>query len=68
MRVIRIVPDLPADEPAAGAEFYAQVLGLELAMNHGWIATFVAPDNPAAQISLMLRTRPRPYAWTCRLK
>ena len=53
MRIRRIVPDLHAPEPGAARRFYADVLGLELAMDHGWIATFVAPDNAAAQISVM---------------
>src|SRR4051794_37849619 len=26
---------------------------LAIAMDHGWIVTFAAPDNPAAQISVM---------------
>ncbi len=51
--VRRVVPDFQAPEPAAAAEFYAQVLGLEVVMDLGWIVTFAAPDNPAAQISVM---------------
>jgi len=51
--VRRIVPNLQADDPAASGGFYADVLGLEPAMDLGWIVTFAAPDNPAAQISLM---------------
>lgn len=53
VQVRRIVPDLPAEHPGASADFYREVLGLERAMDQGWIATFVAPGNPAAQISLM---------------
>ena len=53
MAVRRIVPDFRADDPAASTEFYAEVLGLEVVMDHGWIVTFAAPGNPAAQISLM---------------
>jgi predicted enzyme related to lactoylglutathione lyase len=53
MAVRRVVPDFQADEPAASARFYAEVLGLEVAMDQGWIVTFAAPENPAAQISLM---------------
>jgi predicted enzyme related to lactoylglutathione lyase len=53
MAVRRIVPDFHATDPVAAREFYADVLGLELAMDLGWIATFVAPGNPAAQISVM---------------
>lgn len=55
MRIRRVVPDLHAENPAASREFYEQVLGLELAMDLGWILTFAAPDNPAAQISVMSR-------------
>jgi predicted enzyme related to lactoylglutathione lyase len=48
-----VVPDFQADDPRAGEEFYAAVLGLEVAMDHGWIVTFAAPENPGAQISVM---------------
>ena len=53
MRVRRIVPDFQAQDPAASTEFYAEVLELEVAMDQGWIVTFVAPGNPTAQISVM---------------
>ena len=49
----RIVPDLPAQDPGASRAFYVDVLGLEVAMDLGWIVTFAAPGNPAAQISVM---------------
>ena len=47
------MPVFEGQDPAASAGFYADVLGFELAMDMGWIATFVAPDNPTAQISVM---------------
>ena len=53
MRVRRVVPDLHAADPAAGRAFYAEVLGLEVVMDHGWIVTYAAPDNPQAQLSVM---------------
>lgn len=53
MFVKRVVPDFHAQDPAASSEFYASVLGLEVVMHHGWIVTFAAPGNPAAQISVM---------------
>jgi catechol 2,3-dioxygenase-like lactoylglutathione lyase family enzyme len=53
MHVRRVVPDFHAQHPAASSDFYAEVLGLETAMDQGWIVTFVAPGNPAAQISVM---------------
>jgi catechol 2,3-dioxygenase-like lactoylglutathione lyase family enzyme len=53
MSVRRIVPDFHSPEPAASCGFYSEVLGMELAMDHGWIVTFVAPGNPAAQVTVM---------------
>jgi catechol 2,3-dioxygenase-like lactoylglutathione lyase family enzyme len=50
MPVRRIVPDLHAEDPAAGREFYREVLGLDLAMDMGWVANYVAPGNPGAQL------------------
>jgi predicted enzyme related to lactoylglutathione lyase len=53
MSVRRIVPDLHAADPAAGHGFYAEVLGLEVAMDLGWIVTYADPANPGAQLSVM---------------
>ncbi len=47
------MPVFAAQDPAASGEFYVEVLGLEVVMDHGWIITFAAPGNPVAQISLM---------------
>jgi catechol 2,3-dioxygenase-like lactoylglutathione lyase family enzyme len=55
MTVKRIVPDLPMTDVAASRAFYEGVLGLEVAMDLGWIATFAAPDTPRVQISVMAR-------------
>lgn len=49
----RIVPNLKVDDAATGHEFYAELLGLDKAMDLGWIVTFRSPDNPRAQISLV---------------
>ena len=54
------MPVFDAQDPAASGEFYAEVLGLEVVMDHGWIVTFAAPDNPAAQISLMTQDASAP--------
>jgi predicted enzyme related to lactoylglutathione lyase len=51
--VRRIVPDLHADDPAAARAFYEGVLGLEVAMDHGWIVTLAAPGDRRAQVSVM---------------
>ena len=60
MPVRRIVPDFHSPDPGASRSFYAEVLGLEVAMDMGWIVTVAAPGNPAAQISLMQRDASAP--------
>ena len=52
MRIRRIVPDLHGD-PAASRAFYEDVMGLELDMDLGWIATFASTSNETAQLSVM---------------
>jgi catechol 2,3-dioxygenase-like lactoylglutathione lyase family enzyme len=51
--VRRIVPNLRSDDPAGCREFYEGLLGLELAMDMDWIATFASPSNPTAQVTLI---------------
>ncbi len=51
--VRRVVPNFQADDPAASAEFYAEVLGLEPVMDLGWVVTCAAPVSLAAQISVV---------------
>jgi predicted enzyme related to lactoylglutathione lyase len=53
MGVRRIVPDFHAPDPSASADFYEQVLGLEVVMDLDWVVTYAAPDNPSAQINAM---------------
>jgi catechol 2,3-dioxygenase-like lactoylglutathione lyase family enzyme len=53
MSVRRIVPDFQSPDPAESREFYAEVLGLEVVMDLGWVMTFAAPGNPAAQLTVM---------------
>jgi catechol 2,3-dioxygenase-like lactoylglutathione lyase family enzyme len=52
MTVLRIVADLPAADPAAVAAFYCELLGLELLMDHGFIATVGASARTPVQLSL----------------
>jgi catechol 2,3-dioxygenase-like lactoylglutathione lyase family enzyme len=53
MGVRRIVADLHAEDPAAGHAFYRDVLGLEVAMDQGWVVTYAAPGNPVAQLTVI---------------
>ena len=60
MSVRRIVPDLHAEDPAAARMFYADVLGLEVAMDLGWIVTYAVPGSPAVPLSVMTN---KPELW-----
>jgi catechol 2,3-dioxygenase-like lactoylglutathione lyase family enzyme len=53
MHVKRVVPDIKSKHMADSRAFYVDFLGLKLAMDMGFIMTFVSPDNPTAQISVM---------------
>ena len=53
MTVRRVVPDLHGDRPVESRAFYEDVIGLELQMDMGWIATFGSRSNPTAQVSVM---------------
>jgi predicted enzyme related to lactoylglutathione lyase len=61
MTVRRVVPDLHG-EPLASRAFYEDVIGLELRMDMGWIATFVSPANEAAQVTVMSEDATAPVA------
>jgi catechol 2,3-dioxygenase-like lactoylglutathione lyase family enzyme len=51
MKVKRIVANVDTHDVAAAKRFYQDVLGLDLLMNHGWIATFGSRDHMSIQIS-----------------
>ncbi len=52
MAVRRIVANIAAADLDAAKRFYGDVLGLEVAMNHGWIVTYVAKAEASVQISI----------------
>lgn len=53
MTIRRVVPNLKSTNIDANRAFYVDFAGFELAMDMGWIATFVAPGQAAAQISVL---------------
>jgi len=53
MSVKRIVPDIKSKHLDASRQFYVDVVGLEVAMDMGFIVTLVSASNPTAQVSLM---------------
>jgi hypothetical protein len=62
MSVSRIVPNISSADPAASKPFYEGVLGLDIAMDMGWIMTFASPSNPMAQVSVVASvTRAEPH-------
>jgi catechol 2,3-dioxygenase-like lactoylglutathione lyase family enzyme len=63
MNVRRIVPNINSADPSASKSFYGAVLGLDTAMDMGWIVTFASPSNPTAQVSVVASsTRNEPHA------
>ena len=53
MTIKRVVPDITSERMDESRTFYTDFLGLNLAMDMGWILTFVSPTNPTAQITLL---------------
>jgi len=53
MKVERIVANIATADIAAAKRFYEDVLGLELLMDMGWIATYGGPARMKVQLSIM---------------
>ncbi len=51
MRVRRIVTNIATADPSAAKAFYGEILGLDLLMDRGWIATYGSRDTMSVQIS-----------------
>lgn len=51
MEVKRIVANASTPDPAEADALYHGVLGLDLAMDHGWIRKYVANSKMAVQVS-----------------
>jgi catechol 2,3-dioxygenase-like lactoylglutathione lyase family enzyme len=52
MVVKRIVPNIGTKHVEQAKAFYADILGLRLVMDHGWILTFAAETSAVPQISI----------------
>lgn len=53
MTIRRIVPDIKSKRLDDSRAFYVDFLGLKVAIDLGWIVTFVSPSNPTAQIRVL---------------
>lgn len=51
MTVRRVVANIATDRMEAAKAFYGGLLGMRLAMDHGWIVTFVGSGEGIPQIS-----------------
>jgi catechol 2,3-dioxygenase-like lactoylglutathione lyase family enzyme len=49
----RVVPDIQTDRLEESREFYTKLIGLETAMDLGWIVTLISPVNETSQLSLL---------------
>jgi catechol 2,3-dioxygenase-like lactoylglutathione lyase family enzyme len=58
MELSRAVPILTVADVGAAADEYAALLGLEIVMDHGWIATLGSANGP--QFSVMSRDATAP--------
>jgi catechol 2,3-dioxygenase-like lactoylglutathione lyase family enzyme len=52
MRVQRIVANIAAQDPARARAFYGEALGLDVAMDLGWIVTFAGEAQARVQLSV----------------
>lgn len=53
MEFRRITPDIISNKIEESKNFYTGFVGLKLAMDMGWILTFISESNPTAQINLL---------------
>ena len=60
MKIRRIVPDITGSDFGASQKFYTKILGLQLAMDLGWVMTFVSPNNPSVQITIIQKDQTAP--------
>ena len=51
MKVKRIVANIETPDVTAARGFYGELLGLDLLMDHGWIATYASRAAMSVQIS-----------------
>ena len=53
MGVTRIVPNLPVTDVARASELYAQIFGLAVGMDLGWVGNLAPAQAPHVQLQVM---------------
>jgi catechol 2,3-dioxygenase-like lactoylglutathione lyase family enzyme len=51
--ISRAVPNIKSDRPAETRDFFVDLLGLEVAMDIGWVVTVASPTNRSAQVNII---------------
>jgi predicted enzyme related to lactoylglutathione lyase len=51
MKILRIVTNIEAADVGQADAFYKDLLGLDLAMDHGWIRSYTAKAKMAVQVN-----------------
>jgi catechol 2,3-dioxygenase-like lactoylglutathione lyase family enzyme len=51
MRVLRIIANIETANVQQADDFYKDLLGLDLVMDHGWIRTYSSKEKMAVQVS-----------------
>jgi catechol 2,3-dioxygenase-like lactoylglutathione lyase family enzyme len=52
MSVRRIIANIAAVDVSEAKRFYGDLLGLDVVMDHGWIATYGGPAQMSVQVSI----------------
>ncbi|HEU4658883.1 MAG TPA: VOC family protein [Capillimicrobium sp.] len=53
MTISRAVPNIRSDRPAETRDFFVELLGFEVAMDLGWVATVASPTTRSAQVTIV---------------
>jgi len=51
--ISRAVPNIKSGRPAETRAFFVELLGLEVAMDLGWVVTLAEPTNPSVQVTII---------------
>ena len=47
------MPNIRAERPAETRDFFAELLGFEVAMDLGWVVTLASPSNSSVQVNII---------------
>jgi uncharacterized glyoxalase superfamily protein PhnB len=56
--ISRAVPNIKSDRPTETRDFFVDLLGLEVAMDVGWVVTVASSTNPSVQVNIISNDDP----------